>query len=143
MVSFMTRMNADRGLHSGEPNNLRLFSLMFAYVRLIGEENNEGTSLIFRLAGSGRAAGCAADCKTRGLTLPRASKRGFVASKSGEARRVEGIARGRAICWKWLANPVRCSLNDDPDETNRKQVGFANGRHVLRPFATAGQPQQR
>src|SRR5260370_28169030 len=121
-------------------------SLMFAYVRLCSlnrRKNNEETSLIFRVAGSGRAAGCAADCKTRGLTLPRASKRGFVASKSGEIRRVDGTARGRAICWKWLANPVRCSLNDDPDETNRKPARFANGRHVLRPFATARQPQQR
>src|SRR6266446_9963125 len=39
MVSFMTRMDADRGLHSGEPNNLRLFSLMFAYVRLMGKKS--------------------------------------------------------------------------------------------------------
>src|SRR5713226_771585 len=34
LVSFVTRMNADRGLEE----NVRLYSRMFAYVRLMGEK---------------------------------------------------------------------------------------------------------
>ena len=99
--------------------------------------------MISRAAAFGSKTGLEADRKIRGLTRPRTSKRGFIASKAGETRRVEGTAFGRAICWKWLANPVRCSLNDGPDETNCKLVGFASRRHVLRPFATLRPPHQR
>ena len=52
-----------------------------------------GRTSISRAARFGSATGWQADCKTGGLTLPRTSKRGFIPSKSGEARRVEGTAR--------------------------------------------------
>src|SRR5260370_17646764 len=60
-------------------------SLMFAYVRLCSlnrRKNNEETSLIFRVAGSGKAAGCWVDCKNRGLILPPPSQKGSLSLKS-------------------------------------------------------------
>ena len=91
---FFTCFTDERG--SGLAENLRLSPLIFAYSRLSslnGRKNVEGPRSISRAAPSGSATGWQADCKTGGLTLPRISKRGLIATKSSEARRVEGTAR--------------------------------------------------
>jgi len=74
---------------SGLEGNLRLNSLKFAYVRVMGK-NVAGRRMISRAAAFGSKTGLEADRKIRGLTRPRTPKRGFIASKAGEAWRVEG-----------------------------------------------------